>query len=747
MTERNSDEKIFKLVLRYRFLILFILLAATLFISPNIFKLDISADMDAFFTDNDPKALNQAEFKKLFGNDEFIGVLVESDDVFSDESLELIQKLGEKLKNTVPFAAGISSIATDNLPSISKRLFSKDRSEALILLSLDNYPGAEDWHEGESPRHKAGRIAWETVQAFDISDIRLTATGIPVYSFRKDAEMMEEMFRVLIIGLITSLAVSIVIIRIPQGIIGSILVLAISVISVFGFQAVIGIQIDSSFIAVPVLLCAAVTLAYNLHISKFFIIKYTQYGRRQEAVIYALQQCSRPLLFTAFTTIAALLSFLFVGIRAIQWVGITSALCVFSSYILSITLFPIIMSIGSDSVHRSGRPVKTDRTTSLLLRFAGVTEKYSNAVILIFIGLTIISVLGLSRLEIDFDAEKVMGSKLQHMKDLIKVSESKIAASGTVDLVLKFSPDALRNPGLLKQIADLESEINALESVKQTTSLNSIIREFNSLSHGKSTSYKNIPETDSELRGLLLYLARLSPKALPPWVDNEFSTGRILIELSSSSSNEIENLTMRIEKLADAILPVQSEYYFIGSAYQSALMNQHVSRGLLKSIIVSLILISGLMIILFRSFRIGITAMLPNIFPVLVSGAIMGFAGIPLEFVTMTVAPMIIGLAVDDTVHIVFRLKKETADSADYSNAVEKTFRTVGEAITETTLIFCLTFLVFSVSKINSIVYMGLLSCAGMLTAYLTDIFLTPVLFIRLMSEKTGIKNKPRLQN
>jgi predicted RND superfamily exporter protein len=144
-------------------------------------------------------------------------------------------------------------------------------------------------------------------------------------------------------------------------------------------------------------------------------------------------------------------------------------------------------------------------------------------------------------------------------------------------------------------------------------------------------------------------------------------------------------------------------------------------------------MITVLMVVVFRSFKLGLAAMIPNVFPVLVAGGIMGFARIPLEFVTITVAPMIMGLAVDDTIHMVFHLKRDMTRSGNFGESLNHTFKNVGSAITETTLILCLTFLVFTVSRVNSIVNMGIITCSGILAAYAADVLVTPVI-IRWLS-------------
>jgi hypothetical protein len=139
-------------------------------------------------------------------------------------------------------------------------------------------------------------------------------------------------------------------------------------------------------------------------------------------------------------------------------------------------------------------------------------------------------------------------------------------------------------------------------------------------------------------------------------------------------------------------------------------------------------MITLLMVAVFKSLKLALAAMIPNVFPVLVAGGIMGYFGIPLEFVTMTVAPMIMGLAVDDTIHLVYHLKWDLKKSGDFTASIRRTFVSVGTAITVTTVILCLTFLVFTVSRVNSIINMGVITCVGILAAYLADLFVTPVL-------------------
>lgn len=759
-------------LLRYRLIILIIIALIVVVCVPGVFKLNISVDMEDFFVEDDPVHSNSSLFKELFNNNEFVGVLVESDDVFSRETLELIKETGILLQQNVPLAGDIVSLAeTDNpfmedsslkfdktiltssdaeierirelysgVPALDGVLFSKDFKQAWILLSLDHYPEYAEWSGDNEPQFAVGKAAWETVNSIDSGEIVLTATGVPVYAYRKEAEMMDDLFRVLIIGLIVALIVSTFIIRSVQGVSGAILVIATSVLSILGIQGWNGTSINSSFIAVPILLAMGVSIGYTVHISRFFTLRFRQTGKRSESILYALEKSSRPILFTAFTTIVALVSFIFVEIKPIQWVGITSAACIFAVYLLSISFFPILLSFGKDREIEEDIEPKRDWLEPLLQKCANLVNKKTRLISIIFLAAVVLTAAGISRLEVDFSAEKMMGTKLPHMQDQIHIGNSEIAASDTLEVVLSFHEGELKNPETLEKISLLEERMQELELVKGTSSLNTVVRAFNFLNHGWNPEYDKIPESAGSLRGLLSYFGRISPENLFSWVDEDYTHTRVFVELTEFSSKKIEAHIAEIEVLIAEIFPGDTGFFMAGSTAEMAVMNQYITKGLIKSVLIALLFISVLMIIVFRSVRIGLAAMIPNIFPVAVAGAIMGFTGMPLEFVTMTVAPMIMGLAVDDTIHLIFHLKNDIGKFGDLDTSIRNTFSTVGSAITETTIILCITFLVFTTSKVNSIINMGIISCCGMLAAYLSDIFVTPVIIRRLLFSKVKEK-------
>ncbi|MBN2656189.1 MAG: MMPL family transporter [Spirochaetales bacterium] len=740
-----------------------ILAAAIVFSLLQIRGLNISVDMEDFFVSSDPILKNNEEFEKLFRNSDFIGVLVESADVFDRKTLELIHRTGSILKNEVPLAGKLISLTEledlplngksfnfdgpkllssdpeiteiedlyKSIPSIGGTLFSLDNKEAWIILQLSPY--TEEWDQ-----FSVGRKAYEIISAIDPGNATLTGTGIPVYSYRKQTEMISDLMRVLIMGCLVALLLSSIIIRSPRGVAGAILIIILSLLVVFGIQGFWHITIDSAFISVPILLTMGVSIGYTVHFTRFFRIYFRKTGKRDESVLYAVQESGKPILFTALTTIVALLSFFFVEIRPIQWVGLTSALSIAAVCALTLIYYPLLLSLGKDQDPEITRS-ETDRIEPVLSKIPGFLEKRKKPIVLLFVLSLIISIFGLMKLEVDFNGVKMMGNRLSHMKDHLRISRSDIATGETLELVIKLNPDQFKTSDNLHNLKNIEDELMKSPLVKDTYSLAEAVMEFNYLRYNRNWDKYNIPEKDSLVRGLLLYYERIAPELINPWIDTEYKTARIFVELKDFSSMEIEKLLENTGKLIKENFSDEVTFYMSGSSYQMAIMNQYITRGLVRTVLIATAMIALLLIILFRSVKLGLVAMIPNIYPLIICGAVMGFAGIPMEFVTMTIAPMVMGLAVDDTIHFISHIRKDMLITGNPQMSIGFAYRTVGTAITETTIILCMTFLVFLVSDVNSIRNMGILSATGMAAAYGADIFITPLLISYFYGKKEKI--------
>ena len=200
------------------------------------------------------------------------------------------------------------------------------------------------------------------------------------------------------------------------------------------------------------------------------------------------------------------------------------------------------------------------------------------------------------------------------------------------------------------------------------------------------------------------------------------------------------------EKLAE-LFP-EAKCCIIGDMIEYAEMSSRMVRGELKSFLFSFIVIAIMLIIAFGSIRTGLIGMIPNVVPVILVGGIMGLFGFSLDFVTMTVMPIILGIAVDDTIHLTTHLKYGLEKHGTYLDSMRNSFREIGKSMFMTTFILCSVFSVYMFSPVHYIFVIGVLSVVGLAGALLADYTITPALLyiVKPFGKETENENNTNKQ-
>lgn len=153
-----------------------------------------------------------------------------------------------------------------------------------------------------------------------------------------------------------------------------------------------------------------------------------------------------------------------------------------------------------------------------------------------------------------------------------------------------------------------------------------------------------------------------------------------------------------------------------------------LNSGQIQSFLIAICIVALLLALVFGSIRLGLIGMIPNIAPALAVGGVMGLLDIPLDMMTSTIMPMILGLAVDDTIHFINHSHLEFSRCGNYNQTIRRTFSVVGIALVLSTVIISANFFVYATSDAKQFFNLGMLSVVGMVSALLADLFITPVL-------------------
>jgi len=557
-----------------------------------------------------------------------------------------------------------------------------------------------------------------------------------------------------------------------RGVLVAIIASSVGIMVVFGLQGHMGITIESNMMTLPVLLALALSVGYSIHLLNSFKHYFYITGKRKESVIQSIEETGWPLFFTVVTTVVSVLSFLTTSLEPIRWVGLSCAMSVMAVYLYTAILLPIVMTFGKDKKIESkventqevskitqtmdeqaeGAQVKNGQEREPVSKaptnklFHKIDERFANfgkkvikrRVILLvsFILIFLACIPGLLKMDVRMNSMTFMGTRIPYIKRIFEVTQSQLGSYFNYNVMITFHKDGdAKNPENLKKVEELESVIASFDNTKKNEgiakvfSIVSVIKEMNQTFNGDDASYYKIPENQGVLAELLFFYE--NSDSFTQWVDEEYRTVRIRAEVQEFDS---KNLAVTISKLREEgkrIFP-NADVFLVGAAVNFADLNEHIVFGELYSFIFSIVAIAVLMALVFGSIKLGLIGLIPNIAPVIVIGAIMGYLGVPLDMMTMTIMPMILGIAVDDTIYFMTHAKLEFEEGGDYTVAVTNTFRTIGKTLGATTVILCASFASYSVSLLDGIVRIGLLGALGLFVALAADYLMTPILIYML---------------
>jgi predicted RND superfamily exporter protein len=401
------------------------------------------------------------------------------------------------------------------------------------------------------------------------------------------------------------------------------------------------------------------------------------------------------------------------------------------------TITPVLLSFGKAYVPVSTESAATASTQSVahratriergLAAFSDWVVRHAAPILIVFVCAAVVLAVGLTRMYVNMDYTRTYGLNVPFVKENNYISSTKVGAYNSYNIVLRVDTEnGVKTPKFLHNLDRLLSEIEDFPIVKRTTSLLDIIKDMNQVMHdGDPASYR-IPD-DQALISQLLLLYEMSGSEQEHWVDYDYTIIRALVEITDFDTREVKRQFHAIQSRVENLFP-QATFGVVGGVVQISVAQDYIARGELRSFLIAVCVVGVLMMLVFRSISIGLIGMVPNLMPVLVVGGVMGFGDIPVDMMTMMIIPMILGLAVDDTIHFMTHAKMEFQQTGRYRPALRLTFQTVGKSIFMTSFILVAAFSVYMTSVANVLFHLGLLVASGITAALLADYFVTPIL-------------------
>ena len=762
-------EKFGRFEVAHRWAFLICLIVISIFGSLGLGRLKLDNGEEDWFDDWETTKKNQDHFEDIFGSTDSLLAHIKADDVFAPEVLKMIDELGDELLQNVPYAGSITSLMELSVPvgteegfevsspfedgvpadaeelaqkkafilsreSLVNTLVSADATETWLIVNLEQY--SENLTEAmEKIAPPAMKIFNDPKYKSDKWEIR--PAGMSYTEYEEEAVTMQQLVTRILTGFLVMLVCLSVFIRSLRGIVVPSISTVGALTTTLGFSGWLGIKGNNSMLMITVLLSMALAVGYSVHYINSFKMHFRKTGNRKESIVMGVRDSGWALFFTVITTMAGMLSFLAAGIRPMRWVGGITAATVFAVFAYIIILLPVLYSFGKDKAPDPDF-VSAEGATKSDLRVESMGKSILNKKWITVIATAIVALVvipGIFKIKVNMNYSDMMGERTPYIRRLLEITRSQLGSQYDYEVLIEYeNEDAIKNPQVLKNMDILAERIGTLSQTKisngkpRVSSVTKIVKEMNRTLNEDNPDAYIIPD-EQDLVSQIMFLYEISGGTdLYDYISNDFRAAYLKVELSGYDGEEIVKNMAEVKKWVAELFPDAQNAGVVGEVVQYAHMNGKLVRGSIKSIGTSLVIILVLLVLAFTSIRTGFIAMIPNVVPIVLIGGIMGYAGVNLDMITAMIMPMILGIAVDDTIHFTNHIKYHFELTGNYRSAIENSYREIGKTMIMTTVILCAMFAIFLTSTMNVLVNIGWLSVVGLGSALIADYTITPVL-------------------
>lgn len=526
-------------------------------------------------------------------------------------------------------------------------------------------------------------------------------------------------------------AVLVLAFRTVRGVLVPVAAIALAVLWTLGVAAASGHALNAVTVLVPPLL-VTLGLSYAVHVvsESYEEARHRPILPQRELVAEALRATATPLFTCGLTTAVGFGSLCLSPLQAVREFGWLSLAGTLFSLVAALTFAPAVLALlplprKLPPASGGGLSAAVDRACRAIARFDVDRRRLVFAVMLAVLA---VSLLGTLRLRVGSQQVDKFAADARVRTDFEAVNERLGGVNPLTVVVETDRTEGFKDPANLRAIESLQEWIEAQPEIGGTTSLVDYLKVAYRAFQGGADAALAIPAT----RGLVSQiLFAAGGDELGSFVDAHFESAAVQVRAKVIDSSEIAALTARIDARLRA-LPEELRATVTGS---SVVFNQaldEIIRGQAWSLVTGLGVIYVILSVTFLSARIGFVALIPNALPIAFYFGLLGWTGVTLSPATSLVAPIVLGIAVDDTIHYFARFIDDAKRLASERQATESALRAVGWPVTTTALALCGGFLVLNLSEFRTQGQLGNLAAATLAFGWLSDLTLTPALCARL---------------
>jgi len=799
-------------VIRCRLLILLLTVTVAGAAITQLPKLSIATSVETLFSRDDKLLTDYQWFRGQFGRDENIVLLVSAGNIFSGEFLSKLKWFHADLEKSVPLLKEVRSLAnapyitsTDSgvragwfldtlprtdeesiqfrkralaYPGFKNQYFTPDGKHAMVVIKtqavsaltpdgkrLRDYargvPGAvSPPQSGEQPSisqvENIAVIAFveAVIKQYRDHDFRIAFSGTPVYQYHVEPMIRANMIKMCLTILFVPLLLMPIVFGRGSGAFFPQITTILGLLVALGLMALLSVRFSYTSSMLP-----SIILSIGLTAPIHFLVVFYKFQNRAgkfRGIIATMQHSGFPITMTSLTTVAGLMSFSFSDIAPIADLVNFTIIGILAILLFTLFSLPAILSILQvvEGVKQGEANYKASIFNRSLQALGRLGISRPRPVFYVFLVVTILAAINLPRLHFSHNELHYFERASRFMRQ-VRFIERETGGFRALEVMI----DTQREKGiidhdLLEAFERLDVYMRAKTDdyvrpfVGRTRSTADLIKEVACDPRLKGHDACKLPTDRDVLTEQFDHLNRLVPETLLKYTDADLSMGRLTAMMYWRDAANDVDFVNRVKKFAAALFDSGAKVAVTGVAA--------INSGILDAMMTSLavgygtgfVLITLLMVVAIGDVRLGLLAMIPNLFPIVIGLGVMGFLKIPLNTYNLIGGSIAIGLAVDDTIHFFHNFRRYYLQTGDISFAVRETLGSAGRALLATTMVLVASFWMRLFSNLKVVADFGLVMGIALLVAFLADVLLAPALLrIYYGVEKTDPREQIDVKN
>ena len=802
-------------VIRYRLAILLMTLVVAGLAVTQLPKLSIATSVESMFTQPDQALTDYQRFRSKFGRDEDIVLLISSSNIFSLEFLTTLKQFHGDLENSLPLLKEVSSLANapyiepvdsgvrvggflDDLPETEEEAqqyrqrgysypgfqnlyFTPDgkhaiaivKTQAVSALSVDGLrllgyargvsgaeeppPPAEQRSISQVENIAVNGIVEVVIKEYQTPDFNIAFSGTPVYQYHVEPMVRSNMKKMCIAILIVSVLFMPFLFGRGSGAILPPVTAILGLMLALGLMALLSVRFSLTSSMLP-----SILLSIGLTAPIHFMVVYYKHQKRLgkfRGIIATMKHSGFPITMTSFTTVAGLFSFSFSDIAPIADLVNFTIIGILVILVLTLVSMPAFLSILQvvSGVKKGEADYEASifNRTLLALGRLGVTRPY--LIFSLFLAGTLVAGFSISQLHFSHNQLQYFTKDSDFMRQ-VRLIEAQAGGFRALEILIDTQRErGIIDHDLLQAIEQLdthlrsETDIQGRAYVGRTRSLVDLVKEISCITTGQDQSPCPIPKDDPALAEQFDHMGRIVPEVLRKYTDADLRMGRLTAMMYWKDAAHDVDFIARVREYATTLFDSGVNVVITGVVSINSVIIHAMMSSLAIGYSMGFLLITALMILAIGDVRLGLLAMIPNLLPIIIALGVMGYLDIPLNTYNLIGGSILIGLAVDDTIHFFHNFRRYYLKSGDINFAVSETLGSAGRALMATTLILVSSFWMRLFSDLKVVADFGLVMGIALLVAFLADVVLAPAL-LRLFYETGQMvplkqSDVPRAQN